>query len=251
MSALTLRSHHPRPHLTLGVAVPTLAVALLTVAGAVLASWWIDDGASVTTVADDVSPMLAVGLWLEESRDDVFPGADGPYLGECPSDSSGATVGLCSRLTEDLGNVQIHLVGAYATDWGADVLLERGADGWTVIDVSPWPELGSPSFGPPWSPSTAIAAWWSHDAVPSVTERFGERAVHLRSCTEAREVADAPTGQPLLCSAVTESRRTGDGARLRIYLSGLVDAPPVVRLAVTEQPDHTWFVTDVVELAGR
>lgn len=249
MSALTLPSHHARIHLSLRVAVPTLAVALTAVAGAVLVNLWSDDGASVT-VADDVSPTVVIGRWLEEARDDLFPVADGPFLGECPHDAPGLTVGLCSRLIEDLGAVQIHLVGVYATDWGADVLLERGADGWTVIDESPWPELGSPSFGPPWSPTTAIAAWWSRDAAPSATERFGEHAVHLRSCAEAREVADAPTGQPLLCSSLVESRMTGDGARQRAYLSGRVDAPPAARIAVTEQPDHTWLVTDVVELAG-
>lgn len=243
MSALTLRGHH-RPHLTLGVAVPTLAVALLTVAAAAFASWRLDDGTSVTTEIDDVAPGVAIGRWLETARDDVFPGAEGPYLGECPTDAPGFTVGLCSRLTEDLGDGQIHLVGAYATDWGADVLLERGVDGWRVIDVAPWPQLGTVHFGPPWSPVTAIAAWWSQDAVPNVSERFGAGAVHLRSCAEARDVADADTGQPLLCSTLVEQ----PGAHQRVYTTGLVDAPAALRITVTEQPDHTWSVTEVVDL---
>ena len=250
MSTLTLRSHHP-PHLTLGVAVPTLAVALMAVAGALLVRSTLDDDASVRAVAGEVSPTAAIRHWLEQSRDEVFPGFAGPFIGECPVDAPGVTVGLCSRLVEDLGTVQIHLVGVYATDWGADVLVEGGSEGWTVIDEAPWPELGTPSFGPPWSPLTAIAAWWSDDAVPSAAERFGEHAVHLRSCAEAREVADAPTEQPLLCSTIDESQRTSEGMRVRTYLSGLLDASPAVRIAVTEQPDHVWLVTDVEELAGR
>lgn len=248
MSALTLRSHHPRHHVSVPAVALALAATLTAVVGAVVANRWLDDGASVTAVADEVSPVAAVEHWLEGAREDVFPGATGPYLGECPTDAPGFTVGLCSRLTEDLGNVQLHLVGAYATDWGADLLLERGADGWAVTDVSPWPELGTPSFGTPWSPLTAIAAWWTRDAVPNLTERFGEGAVHLRSCDDAREVADAATGQPLVCSVLVDTGLTGDGARQRVYRSGLVDAPPSVRVSVTEQPDHTWLVSEVVEL---
>lgn len=243
MSALALRGHHPRPHVTRrGVLV--LAVVALAAIGVVAIGerWTADDGASVTAIAT-VSPATAIDRWLVEAREDVFPGAPGAYLGACPADTPGFTVGLCSRLSEDLGTLQIHAVGVYATDWGADVLLERGANGWAVIDVSPWPQLGSLYFGPPWSPMTAIGAWWSDGAVPSATERFGAGAVHLRSCTEATEVADVGTGQPLLCSALVEER---NGAR--VYESGLADRPFTVRLVVTEQPRHAWRVTDVEEI---
>ena len=191
-----------------------------------------DDAPSTVTAAGAATPVEAVGDWLVDHRDELFPGSTIPYIGTCPTDAPGLVTGLCSNLREDLGDHQIHLVGAYATDWGADVLLERDGGSWSVIASSPWPELGTRYDGPPWSPSTAITTWWFDRAA----ERFGEGAVHLRSCAEAGAVAD--TAQPLLCSTLV-----ADDGDERTYDSGLVGADPVVRIVLAREADHTWTVT--------
>ena len=193
-----------------------------------------DSQTAATVVAPSVAPVEAIDRWLTANRDAIFPGADGPFLGTCPERTSGPTIGLCSSLREDLGEVQLHSVGAFATDWGADLLLERsGARAWVVTGVSPWPQLGMRYDGSPWSPVTAITAWWHERAAA----RYGPGAAHLRSCSDAVPTADA-TAQPLLCSVLIDAR---DG--VRTYASGLAGAPPDVELTVVERPDRTWLVT--------
>ena len=235
MSAVAL---HHRPHVGPRTFALVLAVCFaLLGAGLVADHRW--EPASTETVRTITSPTDAVGAWLVAHRAEELPGAAGGYLGTCPTDAPGYTTGICSALVEDLGDVQIHLVGPYATDWGADLLLERTSRGWTVAGVSRWPELGVRYDGPPWSPLTAITTWWFDRAAA----RYGEGAVHLRSCAEATSVADARTGQPLLCSTLV---RSGDG--VRVYESGLVGRPPDVRLTLEEAPDHTWAVSRAVDL---
>jgi hypothetical protein len=240
MSTLVLRPHHApaqRRHV-LVVALASLAlVAALVVLGGVLTG---DGGSSVRDVpARSVSPVDAIDRWLATNRDQVFPGAEGPFLGTCPSGSSQAS-GICSSLREDLGDVQLHIVGVHATDWGADLLLERRSeDAWVVTGVSPWPQLGTRYDGSPWSPLTAITTWWYDEAAA----RFGEGAVHLRSCSDA---ADAQTAQPLLCSVLVDA---GDG--VRTYTSGLAGSPPAIELTVVERPDHTWLVAGAMEIDVR
>lgn len=238
MSAVAIQ-HHRRFHLpmrtlllaTVGAVAAVGAVVALTRGGEGDTTVRADAPARVTATPTD-----AIATWLVDHRDTVFPGATGGYLGTCPTDAPGFTVGLCSSLTEDLGDVQLHLVGAYATDWGADLLLERTANAWSVTAVSPWPELGTRYDGSPWSPITAVTGWWYDRAA----ERYGAGAVHLHRCADALGAAD--TGQPLLCSTVVA---TSD--EQRIYDSGLAGAPPDVRITVLAQPDHTWTVTDVAE----
>jgi len=234
MSAVALGRHRHAHHLgrALGSTLALLAVVAATIG---LGLSLRGDGGEVVRTAG-VSPTDAIGTWLEVNRHEVFPGATGPYLGACPATSAEVLIGLCSSLSEDLGDVRIHRVGVYATDWGADVLLESTPAGWTVTAVSRWPELGTRYDGAPWSPVTAITGWWFDRA----EARFGAGAVHLHGCSDAEGAME--TGQPLLCSTLVE--RSDDGAR-RVYDSGLVGEDPVVRIEVERRTDHTWTVTSV------
>jgi hypothetical protein len=225
MSALALPHGGEVPHRTHRLVLVAAAVLLVAAFLAAVVGREPDDLVPVATPTP-APPTDAIEHWLAANREDVFPGAAGGYLGTCPTDGPGYTVGLCSALVEDLGDVQIHLVGAYATDWGADLLLERTVDGWRVAEVAPWPELGVRHDGPPWSPLTAVTGWWADQG-----------AIHLRSCDDA---VGAATGQELRCSTLVEA----DGAR-RVYDSGVAGAPAEVRVTVVRQADRTWAVDDV------
>jgi hypothetical protein len=192
------------------------------------------DAAAAPAIAD---PGAAIESWLGDHRDQLFRGAPSTYVGTC---ESATTDGLCSTETEDLGDAQVHTVGVTATDWGADVLVERNAaDGsWQVTGVEAWPALGDRYDGPRWSPTTAITTWWTDDA--KAETMYGAGAVHLRSCDEAA-AATAGTGQPLLCSALVE-----DTGATRVYDSGQVGRPADVRITVAAQPDRTWTVTETL-----
>ena len=245
MSALAIRPHRVGQHEGRRLAM-ALAVAALVVGGALVVTDRLatDDG-STTTVTSAVTPPAAstttdaIDGWLAANRDDVFTGAEGPYAGTCPTTTPATQlIGLCSSLREDLGDVQLHTVGVWASDWGADLLLVRDdAGSWAVEGASPWPQLGTRYDGSPWSPLTAITTWW-FDRAPA---RYGAGAVHLQSCSDALAVtgADVTTAQPLLCSTLVEA----DGAT-RTYDSGLAGQPPDVRFVLTERSDHTWAVTD-------
>lgn len=192
--------------------------------------------AAAPAVAD---PAAAIESWLGDHRDQLFQGAPTDYVGPC---DSAATDGLCSTVTEDLGDAQVHTVGVTATDWGADVLVERSAaDGsWQVTGIEAWPALGDRYDGPRWSPTTAITTWWTEDA--KAETMYGAGAVHLRSCDEAEAASTGGvTGQALLCSTLVE-----DTGATRVYDSGRVGRPADVRITVAAQPDRTWTVTETL-----
>ena len=201
--------HRPRRVLV----AATVALAALVASVAVLGA---QTAPSTAAGAPGSPPVDVIADWLAANRDEVFPGADGGEIGTCPADAPAGTVGLCSALREDLGDRQIHLAGAYATDWGADVLLERTAAGWAVVDWVPWPEGGTTWFGPPWSPLAAIGEWWStRSDLP-----------HIGACPPE------PI-EGVLCSALVDV--DGD---VRRYRSGDLE------LVTTAQPDGTWVVTE-------
>lgn len=183
---------------------------------------------SVASGTDDRT--AAIERWLAET--DAVPAT--PYTGGC---ADTGTVGmLCSSPQEELGDVEIHAVGLHASDAGVDVLLERAGSGWTVAAAAPWPELGAPYAGPPWSPMTAITVWWSERAA----DAYGSPdAVHVPSCEEAE--GGSVAGQTLLCSILVED--LGD---TRVYDSGRAGAPADVRITVVLQPDDTWAVTETL-----
>lgn len=161
-------------------------------------------------------PVDVIREWLATNRDEVFPGAAGGEIGTCREEAPAGTVGLCSALREDLGDRQIHLAGAYASDWGADLLLERTAVGWAVVDWVPWPSGGTQWFGPPWSPLAAIGQWWStRSDLP-----------HIGAC-----LAEPVEGT--LCSTLVDA--TGD---VRRYESG------GIALVAEARPDGTWVVSE-------
>lgn len=171
----------------------------------------------------------AIERWLTENSD-----LPAEYTGSCADTATPGTV--CSSLQEELDDVEIHIVGLHASDAGMDVLLERDNGGWTVASAAPWPELGEPYDGPPWSPMTAITAWWSERAADAYE---APDAVHLPSCDDADGIST--TEQTLLCSTLVED--LGD---TRVYDSGRAGAPADVRITVVEQPDRTWAVTETL-----
>lgn len=171
----------------------------------------------------------AIEHWLTEHSD-----LSAEYTGSCAD--TGTVGAVCSSLQEDLGDIEIHVVGLHATDAGMDVLLERDNGGWAVASTAPWPELGEPYDGPPWSPMTAITAWWSERAADAYE---APDAVHLPSCDDADGIPT--TEQTLLCSTLVED--LGD---TRVYDSGRAGAPADVRITVAEQPDRTWAVTETL-----
>lgn len=198
-----------------GRGVAAAAAALAALVGAVLL---VESAGSTLPVAagSGPEPVEVIGGWLAEHREDAFPGAEGGYLGTCPEEAPAGTVGLCSALREDLDDRQIHLAGAYATDWGADLLLERVDGAWAVVDWEPWPALDARSYGPPWSPLAAIGEWWA-----ARTD-----VAHVGACP-------AETVEGLLCSTFVR----GDGD-VRRYRSGDRE------LVATAAPDGTWVVTE-------
>lgn len=212
MAAPAVLAHRP-PRGAVAAVVALLAV----VAGVALVAGGGSSPVPVASGAGSPEPVEVVADWLAATRDEVFPGAEGGLLGTCPAEAPAGTVGLCSSLREDLGDRQIHLAGAYATDWGADVLLERRADGaWAVVDWVPWPEGGTEWFGPPWSPLAAIGEWWSTRSDVS----------HIGACP-------AEPVEGVLCSTFVG----GDGD-VRRYRSGDLE------LGATAQPDGTWRVSE-------
>ena len=188
-----------------------------TTAGA--ASTTTTDAATTTTAQR--SEREAVEAWLVEHRSEVFAGYEGELVGEC---TDGLLEGLCTIPREDLGVRKIEAVGVAASDWGADLLLERGEGGWAVVDVWAW-DLESGEAGPPFSPLTALAGWWSTTA-PGVT--------FVRECEQADP---ADIDQELVCAELVEA-----DDETRTYRTG---PPPAVDEHVVElhhQPDHTWTV---------
>jgi hypothetical protein len=178
----------------------------------------------------------AIESWLADHHDQLFAGAPSSYVGSCATDA----VGLCSTMTDDLGDAQVHIVGVTASDWGADVLVEQGADGtWQVTGVEAWPALGDRYDGAPWSPTTAITSWWYGD--DRAATMYGADAIHLARCDDAPVTAGADDAQPLLCSTLVE-----DGGTTRVYDSGLAGHPADVRITLERQPDRTWAVVETL-----
>lgn len=237
MPVIALPDHPTRPHLSRAVVAAFIGLGLLI--GSLLAGAAMQlraDGVTVRTSAasSDASVEPApsavdtIGAWL--AANGAIPG---DYTGTCEHD--GRDDALCSALREDLGDTQIHTLGVYASEFGVDVLLDTSTDQWQVVAAQQWPELGEPYDGPPWSPLTAITAWWSDRA----TAMYGTDAVHLRDCADASGIG--PNDQTLLCSTLVE-----EGASIRVYDSGRTGAPADVRITVTEQRDHTWAVSETL-----
>jgi hypothetical protein len=181
--------------------------------------------ASTTATTSPTRPQRSVldatEEWVAEQRDTVFPGFEGEFAGTC---EEGVLDVLCAIPREDLGVRAIVSVGVASSDWGADVLLERGDEGWTAIDTWTW-DLESPEPGPPFSPMTAIAEWWA-TTDPS--------AVFVSRC---EDVDAAVTEQQLVCAELESG-----GDEVRQYRTG---APPKVdtyQLELRYQPDHSWTV---------
>ena len=222
-----------RPHLALRAAAAAAAgIGLL--AFSLIGGLALDSGGDVTMRTSAAAsggvddPTDAIGRWLTENDDQ-------PYTGTCQETGTVGTV--CSSLQEDLGDLQIHVVGLYATDAGMDLLLEYDGGTWSVVGAAPWPALGERYDGAPWSPMTALTAWWSERAADAYAS---PDAVHLRSCDDADGIP-ATSEQTLLCSTLVED--LGD---TRIYDSGRAGAPADVRITVVAQPDHTWAVTETL-----
>jgi hypothetical protein len=222
------------------VVVAALVVgALVIVAGEQFAGGGDEPSTAVVTA----TPQDGIRAWLAGHRAEVFPTYDGDYIGVCPE--SGAAQGICSMARDDLGARQIHGVGVYATNWGAELLLERAAPatGWRVIATWPWGEPGDaedpPVYGPPWSPHAAIAEWWADNGADRYPGRPPVTYVH--DC-DASGADPSITEQTLVCSTL---ERATDARR--VYRTGLLaDADAdgdAVTLVLDHEPDHTWAVS--------
>lgn len=244
MAALPIRTYRrmPASFRSRAMALTMASILAFTFALAVALS---GGGAPATvdldTTATISQPHAAISAWLDDQGDVAFgeAGAGAAYLGECRDDAPAGTTGLCSRLVDDLGDTQVHIVGVAASDIGVDVLLEQTGDGrWRVAAVAPWPAPGDSTAyaGAPWSPTTAITRWWADRAA----DVYGAGAVHLPSCEDATP-HDANAEPRQLCSTLAE-----DHGATRVYESGRAGAPADVRITVAERPDRTWQVTETL-----
>jgi len=189
---------------------------------------------SPTSIAPTSTRDDAIATWVALHRGELFRGSTGQYEGSCATWQPPGS--LCSSRTEDLGQAEIHMIGVYATDDGVDLLLTYGVGGWSVTRWAPWPELGTPSYGAPWSPQTTIATWWA-----THVDAMGlSGAVHISSCDTAAEVVANGIGQPILCSTLV-----ADTGTTRTYRSGLVGNAPEVELVLERHDDSTWTVRSV------
>lgn len=179
-------------------------------------------GTSTSTTGAERSQQEAVAAWLEDNRDDVFSGFDGEFAGPC---ADGQIEVLCTIDREDLGVRAIVGVGVASSDWGADLLLEQGDGGWTVVEHWAW-DLESDEPGPPFSPLTALAEWWA---------TTDPDAVLVADCDD---IDPSITDQRLVCAELVSANDD-----VRRYRTG---APPGVdehEVEVRYEADHTWSVT--------
>jgi hypothetical protein len=205
--------------------VAWLALALLAVAGC-----GDDDAAGPTTSTTSAATATtevgasvddAIASWVAARRAEVFPGFAGAYVGPC---REGVLDVVCSIDREDLGVRRIVGVGVAASDWGADVLLERGTAGWRAVEHWTWDlEGGEP--GPPFSPLTALAEWWA-TTDPGVT--------FIRDCAE---VDPSITGQRFVCAELVEAQD-----EVRTYVTGPPQDVHELEVVLRHNQDHTWTV---------
>lgn len=202
--------------------------ALLVVLGLALANGCGDDespssgsaSTATSTTRPQRSELEAIEQWVVAHRDTEFPGFDGEFAGPC---EDGVLDVLCTIPREDLGVRKIVGVGVASSDWGADLLLQRDDAGWAAVESWSW-DLESAALGPPFSPMTAIAEWWS---------TIDPGVVFVQDCSEVA----GPTTQDVVC-AVLES----GGDEVRRYRTG---SPPTVdahQLELRHQSDHSWVV---------
>jgi hypothetical protein len=176
---------------------------------------------STTAAVVERSDAEAIESWAAEHRDEVFPGFEGELAGPC---REGLQDVLCTIPREDLGPRRITAIGVAASDWGADLLLERADERWTVVDVWRW-DLESGAVGPPFSPLTALAEWWSTTEPGTVLVR------------ECEQIDPATMDQELVCAVLVES-----DDETRTYRTG---PPPDVdehEVELRHEPDDTWAV---------
>ena len=233
MTGIAAPQGHPHRRARSGlVFFGVLVLLLAAVAVAFRASVNVGDGGGGT-----VAPTEAIETWFDGHRDELFPTNTDPYAGKCPASYDERFLGtICSTLLEDLGAHQIHIIGVWATDWGGDLLLERSGSAWRVVGAEAWPDLGDPThFGPPWSPLTAIGAWWAEHGA---TYFDAASVVHVRDCADATPATGSE--QVIVCSSLVRDQGT-----VRTYSSGRVNEPPRVVLEVEKAPDETWTVTSV------
>jgi len=176
-----------------------------------------EEPAATSTTTAPRTQEQAIEAWVSSDRDEQFPGFDGPYAGPC-SDTS--TEVLCTIPRDDLGSRSIVGIGVAASDWGADLLLVEGDDGWEVVASWGW-DLESDAFGPPFSALTAIAEWWAEED-PAVT--------FVRDCTEPDP---AITDQTFVCAELVDA---GDD-RLTYRTDGH-------ELVLDLQADQSWAVSE-------
>jgi hypothetical protein len=182
---------------------------------------------STTTVSSANRPrrsvLDAVETWVVDHRDTVFSGFDGKFAGAC---EEGVLNVLCAIPRENLGVRAIVSVGVASSDWGVDVLLQRGDQGWMAVDDWKW-NLDSAELGPPFSPMTAIAKWW-------VTT--DPTAVFVRAC---EEIDTAVTDQKLVCAKLESG-----SDEVRRYRTGPPPSVDAHQVEVRYQQDHSWVVAD-------
>ena len=227
-------AHRSVPYVLFGA----LAVVILAVVALVVTATdaGVGSGGSSVVTAGATDADAAVSAWTAAHRAEAFPGVTGPFLGACSTVPSG-TQGLCTLPREDLGDGRIVGVGVVATDSGVDLLVLPTIDPlglltWHVADSAAWPAPGSGSFGPPWSPSTALAAWTATDG----TGVFGAGATYVAGCSASGAIAGPD--QVLLCGSLVEQTKTQ-----RTYAVGVMGGAPAMRIQLSELGDHTWWVS--------
>jgi hypothetical protein len=128
--------------------VVLLGVVLLAACGSGEDDSSSESSSTTTSVASTTT--LPSAPTAEEAIAAHLTAAGVEYAGDCAGTNLDEDVGKqCSRLEDDRGSRRIYATGPTFSEFDAWLLLERGPEGWSVIDEASAGTLDDPQ-APPW-----------------------------------------------------------------------------------------------------
>jgi hypothetical protein len=109
-----------------------------------------EPSAGSTTSEAEPSNTTADERTVEEAIAAHFLAADLDYAGDCDETNLEEDIGKhCSKLEDDRGTTRIYAAGPTFSEFDRWLLLEKGPEGWTVVDEASAGTLDDPQ-PPPW-----------------------------------------------------------------------------------------------------